>query len=96
MRGVRGEECDEGGLRGVGAVGALVSPSELISCPSSVAAVSGSTGFPHEVQNLAVGETCAPHDEQYMGGGDSTTGLRLYATSRKKGYEIRSTCTAVP
>lgn len=74
----------EGGLRGVSAAGAIVSPSKLTSSPASVVPVSGSTGLPHVVQNLPVGETCAPHDAQYMGGGDSTIGNRLSATLDKR------------
>src|SRR5580704_7095420 len=90
-RGVRGKGCVEGGLRGVEAAGAMVSPFRLISPPARVVPVSGSRGLPHEVQNLPVGETCAPHDAQYMGGVDSTTGTRVSANSGAESYETRST-----
>jgi hypothetical protein len=68
-------------LRGVEAAGEIVSSCELISSESNVAPVSGSTGFPHKAQNLLFSETWEPHDEQYMGGRDSITGLQLSATS---------------
>ena len=77
----------EGSLRGVNAAGAIVSPSKLNSSPAppaSVVPVSESTGLPHEVQNLPVGETCAPHDAQYMGGGDSITGKRSPRLGQKR------------
>src|SRR5580704_15665482 len=81
-RGVRCAEGDEGVLRGVDATCKSVSPSTPASSPIKVAEVSVSSGFPHEVQNLPVGETCAPHEPQNMGGGDSITGPRQSATSR--------------
>src|SRR5580704_10126293 len=76
-RGVRGEEGEEGGLRGVEAAGTNVSPSPRASSPISVVPVSGSRGAPQEEQNLLLGETCAPHFEQNMGGRNSITGSRL-------------------
>src|SRR5271167_2159108 len=74
VRGVCVEGRDDGVLRGAGISGAIVAPSRLSSFPSRVAPVSASTACPHEVQNLPFRETCAPHFEQNMGGGDSTIG----------------------
>jgi hypothetical protein len=68
------EGREDGVLRGTGDSDAIVAPSRLASSPIRVVPVSGSTACPHEVQNLPFGETCAPHFEQNMGGGDSTIG----------------------
>jgi hypothetical protein len=95
-RGVRGEEGEEGGLRGVEAVGTNVSPSPRASSPISVAPVSGSRGAPQVEQNLPLGETCAPHFEQNMGGRNSITGSRGIVNEREMDQEMRSTWTAVP
>src|SRR6266404_1400153 len=72
---VRGEGVEgrgEGVLRGEGISGAIVAPSRLGSSPSRVVPVSGSSAWPHELHFLPFGDTCAPHFEQNMGGGDST------------------------
>lgn len=63
--------------------------------PNIVAALFKSTGSPHDGQNLPVGETCAPQEEQNMGGRDST--IRRLGVANARNYEeTRSTCTAVP
>ncbi|MGH7836562.1 MAG: hypothetical protein ACREQC_01910 [Candidatus Binataceae bacterium] len=75
MEGVRGGRVGVGaedGLRDAGVEGgAMVSWSALSSLESIVAAVLGSSDPPHVEQNRPVGETCAPQEEQYMGGLDS-------------------------
>jgi hypothetical protein len=94
-RGVRGEDGDEGALRGVATEGGIVAPSRLASSPSTVVSESKSTVFPHEEQNRASGETCAPHFEQNMEGGFYHWS-RPAANAPKNSYEMRSTWTAVP
>src|SRR5258708_38615049 len=96
VRGVRREDGDKGVLRGVGIEGGIVAPSRLASSPSTVVPESRSTVFPHEEQNRAVGESCAPHFAQNMGGGNSIIGVWPAANARDDHYEMRSTCTAVP
>jgi len=58
----------EGGLRGEGGGGAIVAWSAAKSFESIVAAVVKSKALPQTEQNLPLEETCAPQDEQYMGG----------------------------
>src|SRR5260370_1928735 len=96
VRGVRREDGDKGVLRGAGAGGGIVAPSRLASSPSTVVPESKSTVFPHEGQNRAVGESCAPHFAQNMGGGHSIIGGWPSAHARDDHYEMRSTCTALP
>src|SRR6266568_5139364 len=79
-RGVRGDGCGGGVLRGGEDTGPTVAPSRLASSPIRVAPVPESTASPHEEQNLPVAEIFAPHFAQNMGGGDSTTGSWLSAT----------------
>jgi hypothetical protein len=75
----------------------MVSPSMLGSLPIVVAPALKSTGSPHDEQNLPVEETCAPQEEQNMGGRDSIIAPRRIAKLLRKFYEeTRSTCTAVP
>jgi hypothetical protein len=91
----------EEGLRGVeaGVGGAIVTCSELRSFESMVAAVLRSRASPHDEQNRPLEETCAPQEEQYMGGailslreGSLRTGAKPPGTN----YAMRSTWTAVP
>src|SRR5260370_32887608 len=96
VRGVRREDGDKVVLRGAGAGGGIVAPSRLASSPSTVVPESKSTVFPHEGQNRAVGESCAPHFAQNMGGGNSLIGGLPRANARHHHYDTRSTCTAVP
>src|SRR5258708_29107701 len=70
VRGVRREDGDKGVLRGAGAGGGIVAPSRLASSPNTVVPESKSTVFPHEGQNRAVGESCAPHFAQNMEAGN--------------------------
>src|SRR5579864_4443598 len=69
--GVRGVCCEgdrEGVFLGVVTVaGAIVSAFDG-SLPKSVASVFASTACPHAEQNLPVGETCTPHEEQNIRG----------------------------
>src|SRR5580704_14832961 len=73
LEGVRGSlagVCAEEGLRGVAGEtgGAIVSCSALRSFESIVAAVFTSRAPPQAEQNRPLEETCAPQEEQYMGG----------------------------
>src|SRR5271154_3951154 len=62
----RGEVAKEGVLRAGVAGGAIVSCSIPRLLPAIVASALGSTGFPHDEQNLPVGEIFAPQVEQNM------------------------------
>jgi|SRR5690349_16013395 len=73
MRGLRGDGCDGGVFRGAGNEGPIVAPSRLASSPNRVAPESVSTASPQEEQNLPAAEIFAPHFEQNIAGGDSTT-----------------------
>src|SRR5258708_38605563 len=95
VRGVRREDGDKGVLRGAGAGGGIVAPSRLASSPNTVVPESKSTVFPHEGQNRAVGESCAPHFAQNMGGGNSIIGGCPPPKARDDHHQLRSTCTAV-
>ena len=83
--GVRADAMRRGGgvLRAEGdgtsaaAGGPLVSPPIVGSSPSIVEALSKSTGAPQEEQNRPLEESCAPHEEQNIGGRDSTIALWL-------------------
>jgi hypothetical protein len=91
----------EDGLRGVtrDAGGAMVSCSALRSFESMVAAALRSSAPPHVEQNRPLEETCAPQEEQYMGGEilpPREASQRTGSRARDAGYEIRSTWTAVP
>jgi hypothetical protein len=58
-----------------------------------------SSAPPQVEQNRPVEETCAPQEEQYMGGGILPLpegSLRMDANALGENYEMRSTCTAVP
>lgn len=99
LEGVR-EERDgvgaEDGLRGVagGTVGARVSCSPTGSFASMVAAVLGSRAPPQVEQNRPLEETCAPQEEQYMGGEILPLRegpLRVAPRSPDTNYEMRST-----
>jgi hypothetical protein len=64
-----------------------------------VAAVFRSSAPPQAEQNRPLEETCAPQEEQYMGGEilplrEGPLRTALYA--RAENYEMRSTRTAVP
>jgi len=104
VEGVRGGRVGVGaeeGLRGVTAVpgGAIVSCSALRSFESMVGATLRSSAPPQEEQNRPVEETCAPQEEQYMGGEILPLpegSLRMDAIAPDENYEMRSTCTAVP
>ncbi len=103
-------ESDRGGLDGVGIPeglrgvagglgGAMVSCSALRSFESMVAAAFRSSELPHVEQNRPFEETCAPQEEQYMGGAilPLLQGWpRIGGKAAGKTYEIRSTRTAVP
>jgi hypothetical protein len=73
-RGLREDAGAEGGLRGVGEAGAMVSPSNPPPWSISVAPVSESIAWPQDEQNLAFAEDFAPHVGQNMRGGNLTTG----------------------
>jgi hypothetical protein len=68
-KGLAGVWAEEG-LRGVGCEtgGAIVSCAALRSFESMVAAVFRSSAPPQVEQNRPLEETCAPQEEQYMGG----------------------------
>src|SRR5690349_15112364 len=68
-RGLRAEACVDGGLRGVGAGEAMVSPSKPPSRSNRVVPASEPAASPQDEQNFALGEPFAPHVEQYMRGG---------------------------
>ncbi len=70
LAGVRGDRVGVGVKEGFGgvAVGAMVSCSALKSCESMVAAELRSRAPPQMEQNRPLEETCAPQEEQYMGG----------------------------
>src|SRR5580704_14898725 len=87
------------GLGGVGGAGGpMVSCAAPKSFASMVAAVFESREPPHVEQNRPFEATCAPQEEQYMGG--AILPLRAAAPrragSRSGNYEMRSTWTAVP
>ena len=88
---------EEEGLRGV-AGGAMVSCSVLKSFESVVAAVLRSRAPPQVEQNRPLEETCAPQEEQYMGGEILSSRKASLRTSAEApdNYEMRSTWTAVP
>jgi hypothetical protein len=91
----------EEGLRGVGCEtgGAIVSCAALRSFESIVAAAFRSSAPPQEEQNRPLEETCAPQEEQYMGGAILPLpegSQRADAWGPDKNYEMRSTWTAVP
>ena len=65
-RGVREGVGVGGGLRGVDAGGAIVSPSKSPPWSISVAPESESIAWPQDEQNFAVAEAFAPHDGQNM------------------------------
>jgi hypothetical protein len=72
LEGDRGDRVGVGaeeGLRGVaeGAGGAIVSCSALRSFESMVGAALRSSAPPQVEQNRPLEETCAPHEEQYIG-----------------------------
>jgi hypothetical protein len=101
--GVRGGRVGIGaeeGLRGVAdAGGAIVSCSALKSFESMVGAAFRSRAPPQDEQKRPVEETCAPQEEQYMGGEILPLGegsLRIDAKAPCENYEMRSTWTAVP
>jgi hypothetical protein len=84
------------GRRGVmgGGDGAIVSCSALRSFESMVAAVFRSRELPHVEQNRPLEETCAPQEEQYMGGAIlplRERPPRPDAQTPGENYEIRST-----
>lgn len=95
-RGLRDEAGVDGGLRGVGAGGAMVSPSKPPSWSISVVPGSESVAWPQDEQNFAFAGAFAPHVEQYIGGRDFITGSRDAANASEALHEMRSTCTAVP
>ena len=69
VRGGRTGVGAEDGLRGSGVDrGAMVSCAPFTSSESMVAAVFRSSAPPQEEQNRPDEETCAPQEEQYMGG----------------------------
>jgi hypothetical protein len=77
----------------------MVSCSGLSSLESMVADVLRSRAPPQAEQNRPLEDTCAPQEEQYMGGeilplreGPRRTGLHAHGEN----YEMRSTRTAVP
>jgi len=85
VRGGREEAGTEEGLREAGVEGgAMVSWSALSSFESIVAAVLVSSDPPQEEQNRPVGETCAPQEEQYIGGLDSIIAGGLAASWRDR------------
>jgi len=91
----------DNGLRGVaeGPGGAIVSCSALRSFESMVGAALRSSAPPHVEQNRPSEETCAPHEEQYIGSEILPLregSLRTDAKAPYEDYEMRSTCTAVP
>jgi hypothetical protein len=94
--GVRGDRVGVGaeeGLRGVEG-GAIVSCSALKSFESMVGAALRSRAPPQVEQNRPVEETCAPHEEQYMGGEILPLRkglLRPDAKPPDENYETRST-----
>jgi len=95
-RGSLARACDEDGLRGVAdpTVGAIVSCSALGSFESMVAAALRSRAPPQVEQNRPLEETCAPQEEQYMGGEILPLRegpLRTAPRSPDKNYEMRST-----
>ncbi len=104
LDGVRGGRAGVGaeeGLRGVveDADGAIVSCSALRSFESMVAAALRSSAPPQVEQNRPLEETCAPQEEQYMGGAilpPREASRRTGSKAADVGYEMRSTCTAVP
>jgi len=104
LEGVRGGRVGVGaeeGLRGVGegSGGAIVSCSALRSFESMVGAALRSSAPPHVEQNRPLEETCAPQEEQYMGGAILSLregSLRTEAKAPGESYEMRSTWTAVP
>lgn len=101
LEGVRGDRVGvraEEGLRGV-AGGAMVSCSAVRSFESMVAAALRSRAPPQVEQNRPLEETCAPQEEQYMGGeilSSPGASLRTAAKAPDNNYEMRSTWTAVP
>ncbi len=86
VRGGREGVGAEEGLRGVtgGAGGAMVSCSGLRSFESMVGAVLRSRAPPQVEQNRPLEETCAPQEEQYMGGEILPLRERRAATSRRR------------
>jgi len=77
----------------------MVSCSGLSSLESMVAAVFRSRAPPQVEQNRPLEETCAPQEEQYMGGEILPSGRVRGETAAKTPsaiYEMRSTRTAVP
>jgi hypothetical protein len=99
--GVRGDRVGMGAEEGFGggAGGAMVSCSALRSFESMVAAALRSRAPPQVEQNRPLEETCAPQEEQYMGGeilSSREAALRTAAKAPDENYEIRSTWTAVP
>jgi hypothetical protein len=77
----------------------MVSGPSLRSFESMVAALFWSREPPHVEQNRPFEATCAPQEEQYMGGailplreGSPRTDAEVPAEN----YEMRSTWTAVP
>src|SRR5580700_1697213 len=100
-RGGRDGVAAEGGLRCVvgGTGGAMVSCSAPRSFESRVAAALRSRAPPQVEQNRPLEETCAPQEEQYMGGeilSSRKASLRTAAEAPDTNYEMRSTWTAVP
>ncbi len=77
----------------------MVSCAALRSFESIVAAAFKSSAPPQVEQNRPLEETCAPQEEQNMGGAILPLWdvlQRAEAQAPEKNYEMRSTCTAVP
>jgi len=68
----RGVLCaGEGDGIGAEVGGPIVSPLIVGSSPNIVEALSKSTGAPHDEQKRPLEESCAPQEEQNIGGRDS-------------------------
>jgi hypothetical protein len=103
LEGDRGSRAGVGAREGScglgGAGGPRVSGSPLRSFESMVAAVFRSREPPHVEQNRPFEATCAPQEEQYMGGAIlpfCEGSPRTDAAVSDESYEMRSTSTAVP
>jgi hypothetical protein len=81
-------------------VSAVPAPADRVgSSPMTVGAVSVSTEAPQEEQNRTLEESCAPQEEQNMGGRilpPLQARARTGYERREIVYAVRSTCTAVP